>query len=121
MRVCASLHARPARPPRRALAAANRAVRAAGWQPTTASSRPAAAQPALLPHTCCPCHGAPCTARYRLPHTTPLRPQSQRGAEVILFGGEFSDHTRDKVYVYNHLYRFNADKQRWSQVVAPHG
>jgi hypothetical protein len=38
-----------------------------------------------------------------------------------MFGGEHSDIKSDKVYVYNHLYRFNTDKQRWTQVVSPKG
>jgi hypothetical protein len=41
----------------------------------------------------------------------------QRGTDIIMFGGEFSDHTKDKVYVYKDLYKFSTDKQRWSQVV----
>lgn len=45
----------------------------------------------------------------------------QRGVEVIMFGGEYSDISNDKVYVYNHLYRFNTDKQRWTQIVSPKG
>eukprot|EP00879_Flechtneria_rotunda_P020276 GHRR01021324.1.p1 GENE.GHRR01021324.1~~GHRR01021324.1.p1 ORF type:complete len:137 (+),score=25.57 GHRR01021324.1:1501-1911(+) len=43
---------------------------------------------------------------------------TQRGSEIILFGGEYSDHHRDKVYVYKDLYRFNTDKQRWAQVIS---
>jgi hypothetical protein len=42
---------------------------------------------------------------------------AQRGTDVIMFGGEFSDHVKDKVYVYKDLYKFSTDKQRWSQVV----
>jgi hypothetical protein len=56
-----------------------------------------------------------------LPCIHSLLGPSQRGSEIIMFGGEFNDPVKDKVYVYNHLYRFNTDKQRWSQVVAPKG
>uniref|UniRef100_A0A383WDZ9 DUF4110 domain-containing protein n=1 Tax=Tetradesmus obliquus TaxID=3088 RepID=A0A383WDZ9_TETOB len=42
---------------------------------------------------------------------------TQRGTDIIMFGGEFSDHVKDKVYVYKDLYKFSTDKQRWSQVV----
>eukprot|EP00882_Tetradesmus_deserticola_P027133 GHRQ01030000.1.p1 GENE.GHRQ01030000.1~~GHRQ01030000.1.p1 ORF type:complete len:390 (+),score=173.56 GHRQ01030000.1:29-1171(+) len=47
-----------------------------------------------------------------VPYTT------QRGTDIIMFGGEFSDHVKDKVYVHKDLYRFSTDKQRWSQIVA---
>ncbi|KAF8055334.1 KLHDC4 [Scenedesmus sp. PABB004] len=47
-----------------------------------------------------------------VPYVTP------RGSEIILFGGEWSDHVRGKVYVYKDLYRFNPDKQRWTQVLS---
>eukprot|EP00878_Enallax_costatus_P020083 GHUV01021214.1.p1 GENE.GHUV01021214.1~~GHUV01021214.1.p1 ORF type:complete len:137 (+),score=39.61 GHUV01021214.1:428-838(+) len=43
---------------------------------------------------------------------------TQRGSEIIMYGGEFSDHTRDKVYVYKDIYRFNTDKQRWTQIIS---
>jgi hypothetical protein len=37
-----------------------------------------------------------------------------------MFGGEYTDLQKDKVYVNNDMYRFNTAKQRWTRVIAPH-
>lgn len=43
----------------------------------------------------------------------------QKVNEVIMFGGEFTELETGKVRVYNDLYRFNTDKQKWSRVTSP--
>jgi hypothetical protein len=46
---------------------------------------------------------------------------TQKGSEVILFGGEFTALSSDKVYVNNQLYRYDLERRRWAQVAAPQG
>lgn len=77
-------------------------------------------QPVVLGQSAGPLHFSSAICLYRIaPKRVHLvcHPALQRGNELIMYGGEFSDHTRDKVYVYKGLYRFNTDKQRWTQIV----
>ncbi|GAX74960.1 hypothetical protein CEUSTIGMA_g2406.t1 [Chlamydomonas eustigma] len=39
--------------------------------------------------------------------------------EIIMFGGECVDPLSGKVRVFNDLYRFNCDKEKWTKVLAP--
>ncbi len=49
------------------------------------------------------------------------RAHTQKVNDILLFGGEYTELTSGKVRVYNDLYVFHADKQRWTQVVSPNG
>ncbi len=44
---------------------------------------------------------------------------AQNVNEIIMFGGEYVHLETGRVKVNNDLYRFNADKQRWSKVNCP--
>lgn len=43
----------------------------------------------------------------------------QKVNEIIMFGGECVDPLSGKVRVFNDLYRFNCDKEKWTRVLAP--
>lgn len=43
----------------------------------------------------------------------------QKVNDILMFGGECSDLRSGKVYVYNDLYRFSTDKQRWAKITSP--
>ncbi len=45
----------------------------------------------------------------------------QRVNEILMFGGEYTELTTDKVRVYNDLYIYNTDKGRWRKVTSPQG
>ena len=43
----------------------------------------------------------------------------QKVNEIIMFGGECVDPISSKVRVFNDLYRFNCDKEKWTRVLSP--
>ncbi|KAL4853408.1 Kelch domain-containing protein 4 [Chlorella vulgaris] len=58
-------------------------------------------------------------ARFRLQdekHTS-----VEKDNEVLLYGGEWYDGERDKMYVYGDVYVLNVDKQTWKRVISPNG
>lgn len=44
---------------------------------------------------------------------------SQKASELFIFGGEFEERNSERVTYFNDLYKFNADKQRWSWIKIP--
>lgn len=48
-------------------------------------------------------------------------PRLQKDNEVLLYGGEWYDGERDKMYVYGDVYVLNVDKQTWKRVISPNG
>lgn len=46
-------------------------------------------------------------------------PAMQKVNEIIMFGGEYTELDSGKVRVYNDLYRYAADKQKWTKVISP--
>lgn len=41
--------------------------------------------------------------------------------KIIMYGGEWYDSDKDKVYVYGDIYVYNVDKNNWTKVISPGG
>eukprot|EP00798_Chlamydomonas_sp_ICE-L_P018504 gene18504-25003_t len=46
-------------------------------------------------------------------------PSARKVNEILMFGGEYSDLDSGKISMFNDLYRYNCDRQRWTKVISP--
>lgn len=45
--------------------------------------------------------------------------QPQRVATTFIFGGEYENPATGKVAMYNDLYKYNNEKDRWTRITSP--
>ncbi|GMH39779.1 hypothetical protein BSKO_07677 [Bryopsis sp. KO-2023] len=50
---------------------------------------------------------------------TPIQLEPQRVPMTVVFGGEYEDLATGKVLMYNDLYKYNTDKDRWTKISSP--